>query len=249
MNRLSSRLLVVLLAALAVASPALAQAPGADLRPRIFATGTARVERDPEYVDIVVGIEAQDKTASVAQEQARRIMAATIEAIRKLSLADEDLKSGTIELSPRYGHVSHSGSKSGDEDPMRIVGYTASMNLRVRTSDLTAPAKVIDAALASGANRIGSVSFGIKDAIEAREEAIALATKAAMRKGEVIATALGVTLGKVIEASASDAQPWAMDNRAMNYAKVEGGSGGGDIVVPGKIEIRADVNVTFTIAP
>jgi uncharacterized protein len=240
----------LLILASSICAPAVSAqnpAPAAAEQAKIHASGSGHVERAPDYVDVVIGIEAQENSANTAQEKAQSTMKAAIEALRKLSLADEELKSGTVDLSPRYAGAAPGRVQA--EDPNKIVGYTATMTLRVRTSDLKSPARVIDAALSAGANRVGSVSFGIKEAIEAREEAITLATKAAKRKAEVMANALEVKLGRVLDASATDSRPWESANRFGNVAKMsqEGGADG-DAVVPGKIEIWADVSLTFAIA-
>ena len=230
----------------AFADRAIAADPIPEKQPgQIQTTGNGRVERTPDYVDIIAGIEAQAKTAAAAQEQAGSIMRKTLEAIDDLSLKDEDLKSGTISLSPRY---EMHNSKTLGTDEQRIVGYTAMITVRIRTSDLEATASVIDAALAAGANRIDSVEFGLKEAIEAREEAIALATKAAKRKATVIANALDIKLGRLLNASASEYRPYPMAKLSNSFRGAEDGGATENAIVPGKIEITADVSLTFAVA-
>lgn len=225
-----------------------AEAPKAETT--LLATGTARVFRTPDYVDIVVGIETLDKTASGAHNAAKSVMEKVVAAIKQLKLAGEDLQTGTVELNPRYDDRPQYPS-GGGPDVRVIVGYAAANTLRVRTSDVTTVARVIDAALEAGANRVDRVEFGIKEAIEAREEAITLATKAARRKAQVMAQALELKLGRVITASANTNQSgWWGANRISqmsNFGRGESGGGGGEgeSVVPGRIEIWADATVTF----
>src|SRR5262249_47431554 len=97
------------------------------------------------------------------------------------------------------------------------------------------------------------VQFGIKEALAAREEAVKLATQAAKRKAEVMADALGLKLKRVVNASTSSSFYGASygGNRmtaqvAGNLASGGGQSEQGDAIEPGKIEVWAQANVSFT---
>jgi uncharacterized protein YggE len=228
-----------------------AQAPDTSKAPgtgTITATGTARVERTPDYVEIMLGKRVEEKSASEAQSSANKTIEGTIAAIHALKLAGEDLQTGTVDLTPNTEHPSN--------DIEHIVGYTATMTLRIRTTDLKSVAKVIDTALAAGCNRVDYVQFGIKEALAAREEAITLATKAARRKAEVLASALELKLTRVADASTTSHQggwyPYGAANRmAQLSSAMEGPSGGDDQspIVPGKVEVWADTTVKFEAAP
>jgi uncharacterized protein len=211
----------------------------------VVATGSARVERAPDYVDVMVGCVALDKTAGAAHAAATKAMDAAITAIKGLKLEGEELQTGSVDLMPRYERR----DRSNEDEPPRIIGYSASITLRVRTGDLKSVARVIDAALAAGCNRVDYVQFGIKEAIAAREEAVKLATQAAKRKAVVMAEALELRLTRVVQATTSSQQGWYGGNRISQMANAamdapaQGGSA--DAVVPGKIEVWADATVTF----
>ena len=211
----------------------------ADKETTLSVSATGRVERTPDYLDVVVGIVQDDATASEAQAAAQDAMAKVIAAVRALNLDELDLKTGTVSLEPR-----HEQRDRYDNSP-KIVGYRASISIRVRTSNLEASAKIIDAGLTSGANQIQSVSFGIKEALEAREEAIMLAGKAAKRKAATLASALDLKLGRVVNASENSQQQVWYANRMANEASFSGPGSGQDVIVPGKIEITAEVSVTY----
>lgn len=244
---------VITLAILLTSGTATATAQSADAtqkEPLIESTGTGRVQRAPDRVDISVGVEVAEETASAAQAAAEKVMKAAVAAIRELKLAGEELQTGSVELSPRYERVGSS------QTPTRIIGYTGSISLTVRTTDLESPASVIDAALKAGCNRIHYVNFSLKELLEAREEAIKLATRAAKRKAEVMAEALDMKLVRVARANTSSVQHgWWGANRFSNsnMAQVATGNDGGDggdgsALVPGQIEVTVDVSVSFVAA-
>ncbi len=218
--------------------------------PLIESTGSGRVQRAPDRVDISMGIEVAEETASAAQASAEKVMKESVTAIRGLKLPGEELQTGSVELSPRYERVGSS------QTPTRIIGYTGSISLTIRTTNLEAPAGVIDAALKAGCNRIHYVSFSLKEMLEAREEAIKLATKAAKRKAEVMAEALEMKLVRVAKANTSSVnQGWWGANRFSNSNAVQvatgndDGGGDGGALVPGKIEVTAEVSVSFVASP
>lgn len=231
-----------------VASRSAAQEPaGAGLRPgetSILASGTGRVSRAPDYVDIILGVSADAKSAGDAQGAASAAMERIIAAVKALSLENAELKSGDIRLSPRYERQDY-----GETSP-RIIGYSAQMSLRVRTKDVKSPARVIDAALGAGANRVDGVEFGIREAVEAREEAIRLASKAAKRKLQVLAHALDLRVVRLVNVvSSTDQQgPWAYGNRFSNLAVNDAKTGGAGMsegsVEPGMVEVTAEVTLT-----
>ena len=210
--------------------------------PRITANGTAKVERRPDYVDITLGVDIEQPSAAAAQTMADAAMKAIVASIRGLKLADEDLQTGRVTLLPRYDDkVSVDGAR-------KVVGYIATNNLRIRTSDFKAVAVVIDTGLAAGANRVDGVNFGIKEALAAREEALALATRAARSKAIVMAAALDLKVTGVIEATTASRQGWnAYSNFAQNSRSEQGGGQDDEgSVIPGSIEIWSEATVTFS---
>ncbi len=212
--------------------------------------GRATVSRTPDYVDIFLGVHIEAPTASEAQAQCTQKMEAVIKSLREMSLPAGEFKSGQITLSPRYSDDPE--VRRGEKQPM-IIGYTAVNALRVRTTDLKSPPRVIDSALKNGANRVDGVNYAIKEALAAREEALKLATTAAKRKADVMATALGLKVGRVLSLTESDGgRPHQYGNRAQlsqSYSAAGDASPSGDSVEPGTVDVIVDVSIAFTLVP
>lgn len=230
---------------------------------QVATDGTARVYRDPDYVDVVVGVIIDEKTAGAAQLGATKVMNAVVQSINALSptppehqakgaevaskLPGLQLQTGVVDLQPRYP------SRGSDEETRKIIGYTAVQTIRIRTTDTRAVARILDAALSAGANRVESVNFQVERVLEAREEAIRLATKAAQRKAGVLADSLGLHLGRVISVSSSTGWWGGFSSRMGQYSNMAsqmagpvGGAPGGegeDAYQPGKVEIWATVSL------
>ena len=69
----------------------------------------------------------------------------------------------------------------------------------VTLSDLTRVGSVIDATSQAGANDVGGISFTLRKDRPARDQALAEATREAVSKAQVIATALGGRVVRIVE--------------------------------------------------
>ncbi|QQS09713.1 MAG: SIMPL domain-containing protein [Phycisphaerales bacterium] len=210
-------------------------------------SGRARVSREPDFAEIGVGVLIQEDKAVDATSRAADAMSKIVAAIKALKLEGEELQTSGVTLTPRY-------SPYRAEQAQKIIGYDASLTLGVRTTDLKAVSRVMDAALGAGANRIDGLSFEIKDAIETREEAIRLAAAAAKRKAATLADAMGVRLVSILNVSETgSAMPRIYTaNRVANLSSGEGFAHSGDDtspIEPGKVEVWGDVSVVYVIAP
>ncbi|MFT3686585.1 MAG: SIMPL domain-containing protein [Phycisphaerales bacterium] len=239
--------LILGLTLLAAPASARAQAPAAPTRETstVTSSASARVYRTPDYLDVQLAVETIAPTAQEAQATCTQTMEKALAALKALNLDKYEPQTGTVTLQPRYNNYR-------DDSERKIVGYTAINTIRVRTADLKASAKVIDTALTAGANRVDGISFGIREYLSAREEALTMAVKSAKRKAEVIATALDQRLGKVLTVNESSPSYYYPVNRmaqvqSANMAGGETGHPGEDAVVPGQIEVVVDVSISFVL--
>lgn len=229
-------------------STALGQQPvvaAATVQPGVVSTSaTARVYRTPDYLDIFLGVETFATTAQEAQTKCAEAMEKALAAFKAMNLEKYEPQTGTVTLQPRYN------DNYRDQSERRIVGYTATNTVRVRTSDLKASARVIDAALTAGANRVDGISFGIKEYLAAREEALAMAAKAAKRKAEVLAGALDQRLVRITQMSENSPTYYGGMNRlaqAQTANAAGEGAPGEDAVVPGQIEVTVTVSLSYEV--
>jgi uncharacterized protein YggE len=212
--------------------------------PVITVSGSGLVERKPDYAVVHVGVYARSKSASEAAANAGNLMKKVADAVRGLNLDAMQLQTSEVSLNPAY-----IWRQDNAEQRQELVGYDASSTLRVRVSDPATIGKVLDAAIEAGANRIHGVSFELKDALNARQEALGLAARSARDKAEVLAEALGLRITGVVSVNAgADPAPWQpMANRMEMAAAAPGGLG--ESIEPGTVSVRADATVTFSASP
>jgi uncharacterized protein YggE len=155
----------------------------------VSATGKASVR--PDVAIAMLGAEGRaPKLADATGDVARR-MTAVIAQIKGLGVADRDVQTLAYTIEPLYAP-----RRPGEEEmPPRIAGYRATNVVQVKIRTLESVGRVLDAAVAAGANTIRNLSFAVDDPSRAEAEARAQAVKNAAAKARQLADAAGVRLG------------------------------------------------------
>lgn len=222
-------------------------------RDLIYASGTAMREVSPDLLRIVLGVETQEDTAALSQSN----NAAKINAIRAALLANgilaDDIQTSQYSVYPVT--TSRKVCPAGKDDcsdweaqwVQEIVGYKTVHMLTVDTSNLESAGTLVDAAVRSGANKVDTVSFRLKDTTEKslRDGLAAEAMADVKAKAGKIAEGLGVSVGKVASASVDQYYYPAVRNYA-DYA-YESASAGGTGMSPGQLTITVSASASFEI--
>jgi uncharacterized protein YggE len=120
----------------------------------------------------------------------------------------------------------------------RIVGYRVSNVVRVRTPDVDSLGRIVDAAVAAGANVVRDVQFTLDDPAPAEGRARALAMQDAAARARQIADAAGVRLGRLLSVTASSpVRPVARMSMATGPGPVE----------PGQLEVIVSLDARYAI--
>jgi hypothetical protein len=222
------------------ASPALAQNPNPE--PMLSVQGNGEVRVTPDVALVRLGIAVQDETASQVQQEANRVASAVIDAVLGEGIAERQVQTARLQLSPIYGR-----QEPGDNDTPRIVGYRASNTVTIRVEDLTRVGAVVDAALGAGANQLEGIGFGLDDDQAAREDALRAAVEEARSKAQVMAVALGVELDGILAINEGGIfiQEPAM---AMMESRMAVQADMSTPVAAGEVTVRANVSIQYRIA-
>lgn len=204
----------------------------------VVAQGEVTARPDVAYVSL--GVRTTAATAREAMAQNSAALAAAIAKLEALGVAKKDMQTGSISLYPQTRPI-----KEGDMQTEQIVGYWANNTLKVTINDLTKIGEMLDAAIAAGANSVGSIRFGVKDDAALRDEALKAAVKSARAKADLVATGLGLKVSGVqsvsVESYGGPITPYAEFGMA-SAAKAA------DSSVPveaGEMTFTASVRVTF----
>ncbi|MEM0934841.1 MAG: SIMPL domain-containing protein [Pseudomonadota bacterium] len=174
---------------------------------RIVVSAEGRVTAAPDMATVTLGVRREEETAEGAVDAMSDAAAAVLAAIAEAGIAERDVQTSGLMLSPRYD-----GSNRQSDTPPRIVGYSAETTLTLRVLELDDLGTVLDAMVGQGSNLFRGLSFGFAEPEPLLDEARRRAVAEARRQAALFAEAAGVTLGPLLrlEAGGAAQQPVMM---------------------------------------
>ena len=235
--KLSKRLLSKTVAVAAVfatmATAAFAAPQGTFDTSEIQITGEASRSVAPNYAILTLGITSENTNINAAKSNNDRIMSDLISKLGHLGIDKKDIYTSNISINPTNDY----------QDGKRInTGYSVANRVTVKINNLDNVGKAVDAAVSAGANDINNLSFQNDVSQQLSDSLI----QDGRHKAEVIAAALGRTLGPVKTVSISTPQTSSMDsgsyrNALMLKASLETATP----VEKGSLVVSQDANITY----
>ena len=201
----------------------------------IVAQGT--VKRIPDVAIISAGVIITARDAKSAMASNATAMARVLGALRSTGVAERDMATAQIGLSPQYRYV--------ENQPPVVTGYQANNSVTVRFRDIAKSGAILDALVGAGANQINGPTLTIDKPEAAQDEARTDAIKTARTRAELYARAAGLTVKRIVAISETSTMsgpqpmPYVRAQMADASAKSE--------VVPGEQDVGVTVSVTFEL--
>jgi uncharacterized protein YggE len=226
--------LALLLSPLAFAQTTPMMLPGDGTLLQVSAHG--ETHRAPDVAQISAGVVTQNLDANAAMQANAQRMSAAIAALKKAGVAERDIQTSSISLSPQY--------KYGDNQPPTITGYQASNTVNVRLRELGKAGAVLDALVKQGANQINGPTFTLDQPDAAMDEARTDAVKHAQTRANLYATATGLKVRRIVSISESgEMQP---PRPVMMMAKMADANVSTPVAA-GENTIGVDLNVVYEL--
>jgi uncharacterized protein YggE len=202
----------------------------------ITVTGDAEVRVPPDEVILSLGVETWHKDLGIAKthndERVKKVMALA----KKYNIAPGNIWIDRINIEPRY--------KDGDVQA-DIIGYDVLKTVVLIVRDLSRFDDLISSALEAGANHVYEVQFRTTKLRDYRDQARALALKAAKEKAKDMAKDLGQKIGKtytiIEEEYERDITPQVRQVSGADLAEAE------KSIALGQIGVSARVRVSFEL--
>jgi uncharacterized protein len=195
----------------------------------ITVQGTASIASVPDRAELSFGVESQGETARAAlaanAAEMRRVIAA-----RKAAGA-ADLKTQYVSLSPRYNERSEA------------QGFSATNSVSATVKEIARAGAVIDAAVAAGANQVSGPSLSRGDQTSLYRQALKGAVDDARLSAQALASASGLSLGRVTAIVEGGGAPQPLPFAAADKAMAESTP-----IEPGTQQVSATVSVTFSVS-
>lgn len=163
----------------------------------VSATGIST--RVPDLAVIQAGVVTQAATAAEAMQQNSARMTKVLAALRKAGIAERDIQTATIGLSPQYRYAQN--------EPPVITGYQASNQVSVRFRDVAKSGTILDTLVREGANNISGPELTVDKPAGALDEARVDAVTKARARAELYARAAGLKVDRILAISEGGALP------------------------------------------
>jgi uncharacterized protein YggE len=203
---------------------------------RLDISATGEMNRAPDVATIGAGVVTQASTAAKAMADNAQRMTATIAALRKAGIADRDLRTASLRLSPQYRYV--------DNQPPQLTGYQASNQVTVRFRDIAKAGGILDALVAAGANQIDGPNFTVDKPEAALDEARTQALATAKARADLYARAAGLKVKRIVHITESGGEQSPIRPMMMMSARAKADS---TPVEPGEQTLAITLQVTFEL--
>ncbi len=187
---------------------------GGSVVPQIVTSGSGEATVSPDRATILIGVQTKAATAAQAGAENARRQKAVLDTLRALGLGSDQLSTMNYNVFPDMQYNQTNGTS-------RVVGYTVTNTVKAEVRRIDDVGRLVDAALAKGANEITSLQFTSSKADSVRRTALAKAVANARADAEALARASGGSLGQLIEVSTTvqPIRPIAYDMARVAAAK------------------------------
>lgn len=169
-----------------------------------------RSNRVPDLAVFSAGVVTHGATAAEALGNNSRQMDRVVAALKRSGIADRDIQTSAISLSPRWNNPEAEAQRIAREtrqpyvpptEPPRIIGYEARNSVQVRVRRLGEMGQIIDTLVAAGANEVNGPSFTLDDQKAALDEARTEAVALGQERAELYARAAGMRVVRLLSIS------------------------------------------------
>jgi uncharacterized protein YggE len=227
----------------------------AEETPRITISGSAEVRVAPDEVLIHAGVETRNENLDQARRDHDDRMKKVLAFLKDSGIKSKDVQTDFINLVPDFGNEWGRGGSA--KTPIYIVRKFIEVRLNTTTNLET----VLTGMLNAGADRINNVEFHTTQLRKYRDQARAMAIKAAKEKADALCAELGVKRGKPLNINAGESGGtwnyysgfqgggYNAFNNVQNVAQSSDSpeDSPGETLSLGQVSVSATVNVSFAI--
>ncbi len=236
-----SKLALVLIVLIAI--PLQAQAQNPLDRPLITVSGQAEVLAVPDEVVFNLNATNVDKDLLIAQRKTDETVRNVLVLARKYQVPATQVQTGHISLQQRFS------DEEATRKPRVFIGYAVSKSIAIILRDVSKAEQLLAEIFQTGITQINSVEFRTTQSRKLKDQARAMAMKAAHEKARAMAQEIGQTIGKAftIVEEGADPRRYAANNLSSFYIPSVASSDDSSAIALGQISIEARVTVSFEL--
>lgn len=200
-------------------------------------TGNSQKEVAPDIAKINLSITTMSANLEQAKNDNTQSANQVFAKLKEQGIAEQQIKTEAYRIDSIYSY-------ENDRLP-KLKGYKVTNNIEITTS-IEKVGVLVNELTIAGANEINAIHFEKVNEAEIKNEALSEAVKDALKKAEVIATALNkrVSVVKAVNESGNSYRPVMMEARAYKAASADNAA---PTIAAGKITVTAAVQVTVEL--
>ena len=240
MKNLLNQLLVIAVLALPL-TRAYSQTPAQP--PLITVSGSAEVKVAPDEINLRFAVDTRNENLEHAKREYDEIVSKSLAFLKNSGVNEKDVQTDFISIQPNYEY----GSSS-----TKAAHYIVRKSIEVKLHRIKVFEGILTGLLTNGVNEVYGIEFRTTELRKHRDEARAMAIRAAMEKADALASEIKVKRGKVYSVNENDSGGyWGGNFRGGPSQNIGLNAGGASVedgaLAVGQISVSASVNVSFLI--
>ncbi len=216
----------------------------------ITVTGDADVRVAPDEVVLTLGVETWDEDLLAAKAQNDERVKAVIALAQNAGVEPRYIQTDWVSIEPRY---------QDNYEKEDLIGYFVRKTIVITLKDVSKFDQLLTEALAAQVNYVQGIEFRTTELRQYKDQARALAIRAAREKAEALAGELGQTIGQPHSIQEQQSGWWSTyrswwgswgnspaQNVVQEISSVSS-STTDDTLAPGQIKVNAQVTVSFEL--
>ncbi|MCL5773363.1 MAG: SIMPL domain-containing protein [Firmicutes bacterium] len=207
----------------------------------ITVTGDAEVRVVPDEIVINMGVETWDKDLGTAKKLNDTRVKKVLALAKEYKIDPKYIQTGYISVEPKYAR---------NDEERKLIGYFVNKTIVVTLKDISRFEDFLSNILESGVNYVYGIQLQTTELRKYRDQARAMAIKAAKEKAVALAGELGQKVGKpyaITEEYSGGYYQQNFSNMSQNASSGAGSSESEGSIALGQITVRARVTVSFEL--
>ena len=227
--------------ALVLTLPPAAFAQDTNDRPLVSVSGQAEVLVVPDEVAFNLRVVGLDKDLSTAQAKNDEVVKNLLALARRYQIPSTQVQTDYINLDERYTDA------EATKKPSVFLGYAVTKRVAIVLRDVSKAEQMLAEIFKSGVTHITSVDFRSTQIRKYKDQARALAIKAAQEKASALAKEIGQTIGKAFSITEESESRGLPNNFNGSRTVGESYSEAESTIALGQISITARIVVSFEL--
>jgi uncharacterized protein len=218
--------------------------------PLITVSGQAEVRVPPDEVVFSLDVEFVDKDMLTAKKRTDDSVKEVLSIARKNNVKAEDVQTSHISVQPKYNTDDLEYAQRRTVKRV-LVGYEVSKTVAVRLRDISRFDELLSDVLKAGVTKVSNVEFRDSQIRKHKDQARAMAMKAAQEKANLMAREIGQSIGPAYSITEGGGPNYSRSNVTQNTTTTISGdlseSESDSAIAPGSISVTAQVTVRFRL--